>query len=486
MSVVLNSTVQHIALSEDTSEAESNNEIDPNPHQPSSSIICHIIPVILLKVTSSIVHSALQLAYPLYAISHYPNNSTTIAGLIFGAQGVGILSSSIFVGRFISKTSDEFCILIAIIIRTLSIVLIAIFDTHLSAWIFTAFCIGFSGLGAISISVNHILAKHIKTKQRGKISSMIAGLSRFGRAIGPLYVGFIDDTRIYLLISAVISFASFLIVCCVMLPPNITINSVESPGSYKHFKEGWQQTKCSKLSIPNWLSPQNKKSQNIGLCYVWYKYGKILLFYGLFGFGIKWSRQTRKMILTFRGDELSLSNAEIGSINSVSFVLDSVCFVFAGYLMDRYGRKINAVLGLFLFAVALIAINFVSDFETLLVIAIIFGLGDGVTVGLMMTSTADLAPKECKSEFISAFKLFVNLPRVIAPIIIGTLCNEVSLLSAALLSAVIALIVMLWVAFVLEDTSAHSIKNSQNGATLIENKHVEMSDSESIQPNLRS
>jgi len=184
----------------------------------------------------------------------------------------------------------------------------------------------------------------------------------------------------------------------------------------------------------------------------------MLLFYGIFGFGLKWVRQTRKIILTFQGDELALSNAQIGTTNSLSFAMDCFMFIPAGYLMDRFGRKATAVPGLIGFVMALVLLNLARDYKELLVISGIFGLSDGITVGLMMTSAADLAPSECKSEFIAAFKVFTTLPSMIAPSVVGALCNEVSILSASLLSAGIGTVSLLWIACVLEDPSKHNAK----------------------------
>eukprot|EP01084_Bolivina_argentea_P096560 173597_1 len=480
MSLDFNTTVQHVPLPDEIPTHPENqdklNDKNENHTQPWSSIICHIIPVGLLKISGSTINSALQLIIPLYTISKYPSNSSTIAGIIITCQGLGLLISSIFIGRFISLTSDEFCILCTILLRTLSILILIFYDNNLILWIITQLLFGMS-IGALSISVNHIMAKYIKTKKRGRLSSMIAGFSRLGRAAGPLYVGYITDLRISLIISCIISILSFLIVCCIMLPPKIAINIdndndnqdiLVSSGSFIYFREGWKQTKLKKLSITNWMTTidtkESKKSKkNISMCYVWFKYGKLMFLYGIFGFGLKWVRQTRKMILTFRGDDLLLSNKNIGTINSCSFILDSFMFIIAGYIMDKFGRKATAIPGLFGFVIALSFISFVNNFAQLLSIAIVFGLADGITVGLMMVSTADLAPKECKSEFISAFKIFNNLPRVLTPFIIGWLTNDVSIFVASILSAVIGFIALLWMAFVLEDTSHVSMKKNKNG-----------------------
>ena len=472
MALDVNSSFQHIPLS-DLSEKSKDSPNQSNDDQSScSSIICHVIPVALVKATSSMVGSALNLAIPLFAIHKFPDNSHLIAGLVITTNGLGVLLSSLFIGNLIASTSDEFCTIISILLRTSFLLLLCAVDNYLSIWIIVALVFGLCQ-GSIAISMNHILASKIKSKKRGRITSLVAGCSRSGRAIGPLYVGYISDLRVALLISAAISILSLILLCGVMIPPKININTSNiangtTSGSFSYFKASWKQTKWNRLDLRNWVKSKEeshcKTAAKRQRCYVWSRYGSMLLFYGIFGFGLKWVRQTRKLILTFRGHEMALSNHQIGEINSLSFASDFVLFIFAGFLMDRFGRKATAIPGLIGFVVALILLNFVRDFKELLAISGLFGLSDGITVGLMMTSAADLAPSECKSEFIAAFKLFTTMPQVLAPSVVGALCNEVSIESAALLSAGIGTVALFWITCVLEDPSKHNArKEMENG-----------------------
>ena len=89
---------------------------------------------------------------------------------------------------------------------------------------------------------------------------------------------------------------------------------------------------------------------------------------------------------------------------------------------------------------------------------IVFGVADGITAGLLMTIAADLAPSECRSEYIAQFRMLVNLPKVLGPVIIGALCTNVSLLAASVLSAGIGGVSLFWIIFVLDDPKKHGQK----------------------------
>ena len=80
---------------------------------------------------------------------------------------------------------------------------------------------------------------------------------------------------------------------------------------------------------------------------------------------------------------------------------------------------------------------------------------------------------------LSAFKVFTSLPTVIAPSVVGALCNEVSILSAAVLSAAIGTIALFWIACVLEDPSKHNARNAIENQKGVENGSE---DRENIKP----
>ena len=316
--------------------------------------------------------------------------------------------------------------------------------------------------------------------------------------------GHIASWSVSLLITAMISLQAIAIVCCIMVPPKIDLSSESAEdeaendlneafeielvpsGSFVDFVDSHKRIKWKRFYPKNWLIDKDKittagsdednkaKKEKSGLLYTCRKYWKSLIFMGMFGFGLNWVRRTRKMILTFRGVELGLSQGDIGTVNSVSFIPDFAMFMVAGCMMDKYGRKSTAIPSLTLFVIGLVSIAFTNSFWTLIIIALIFGFADGFTAGLLMTSSMDVAPKECRAEFLSLFRMFVKFPIIICPTVIGTLCTHVSLFSAGILGAVIGTISLIWIAFVLEDPAKTAEKREQKELEQKMNQIAEM------------
>eukprot|EP01083_Nonionella_stella_P028636 78861_1 len=432
------------------------------------SIICHIIPLMLTQFTFAVVDSSLLLLIPLYAHQAFPSHSSTMAGLILTCQGIGLVATSPFIGDFIASTTTEFCLLSATLVRTLCILLIFIWHNSLFVWISTSLLYGLSAT-ATRVCVNHFMSMFFKTRNRGRVSSIINGARRAGSACGPLYVGLISNVQLSLGLTMAISCATILVVCCIMTPPNHPLNlhnteSSMSHGSFIYFKQSFKQIGIHKFHPKYWVffAPNRTEKQRTRFCYVWKTYGKLLVSVGIFAFALSWVRITRKLILTFHALELHLSHAQIGTINAVSFVPDTLMFPLAGFVSDRYGRKAAGIPGFVMFVVALLLLSFTNNFVELILVGILFGLADGITAGLLMTFCSDIAPMECRSQFISQFRFFSNVPLLVCPTVIGVLCTNVSLMSGALLSASIGAIGLFWIVFVLEESSkvSETIENA--------------------------
>merc|ERR1711971_680629 len=131
-------------------------------------------------------------------------------------------------------------------------------------------------------------------------------------------------------------------------------------------------------------------------------------------------------------------------------------FPVAGWIMDKYGRKATAIPGLALFIGALVTLPWCRNYKELMAVSIGFGIGNGITCGLLMTVAADIAPSECKADFIAGFRMFRNIPEVIGPVVISTLCSKVSLISAAIGSAGIGGFSLLWTAIIINEPKYHA------------------------------
>jgi MFS family permease len=122
-------------------------------------------------------------------------------------------------------------------------------------------------------------------------------------------------------------------------------------------------------------------------------------------------------------------------------------FPVAGFIMDRFGRRYAIVPCFFIFATGMAMVPLTGSYLTLLIAGIVMGLGNGLGSGTMMTTGADLAPREGTGEFLSVWRLVGDVGHATGPWIVGEIADVSGLgLSAVVLSGVgyMAVAIFLW------------------------------------------
>jgi MFS family permease len=76
-------------------------------------------------------------------------------------------------------------------------------------------------------------------------------------------------------------------------------------------------------------------------------------------------------------------------------------------------------------------IPFTRDFLTLLLVAMLIGLGNGLGSGLMMTLGADLAPPGATGEFLGIWRLTGDVGAVTGPLLVGAVAAAFGLSGGA-------------------------------------------------------
>jgi MFS family permease len=143
-------------------------------------------------------------------------------------------------------------------------------------------------------------------------------------------------------------------------------------------------------------------------------------------------RAGRFLIIPLWGaEQLGLDAAQVGTIVTAGAILDVSMFIPAGMLMDRFGRKVAAVPSFGLMALGIGLIPFTHDFLTLLLVAMLIGLGNGLGSGLMMTLGADLAPPGATGEFLGVWRLIGDVGAVTGPLLVGAVAAAAGLSGGA-------------------------------------------------------
>jgi MFS family permease len=143
-------------------------------------------------------------------------------------------------------------------------------------------------------------------------------------------------------------------------------------------------------------------------------------------------RTGRQLIIPLYGAyALSLDVASIGVILTISTAIDMMLFIPAGWVMDRFGRKVASVPSFALMAVGVALIPLASNFLGLLIAACVIGLGNGIGSGSMMTLGADLAPPDAIGEFLGVWRFIGDAGSAGGPLVVGIAADALGLSATA-------------------------------------------------------
>jgi len=151
--------------------------------------------------------------------------------------------------------------------------------------------------------------------------------------------------------------------------------------------------------------------------------------------GLQLMRSGRVLLIPLFGHYLDLDITAIGAIISLSAMVDAALFYPVGVVMDRFGRKWTGVPSLLLFAVSLSMLPFASGYASLLAVALVAGLANGLGSGLLLTLGSDLAPPGGRGEFLGIWRLIGDLGHSAGPLVLGMLIEIATLGTAALFAA---------------------------------------------------
>jgi MFS family permease len=163
-------------------------------------------------------------------------------------------------------------------------------------------------------------------------------------------------------------------------------------------------------------------------------------------------RAGRQLLIPLYGKSLGLDIATVGTILSVAAALDVAMFFPAGFMMDRFGRKVAAVPSFAIMGIGMLLVAAASDFRSLLLAAAVIGFGNGLGSGTMMTLGADLAPPGAVGEFLGFWRLIGDTGQSGGPLIVGTTADIFGLTATALILSGVGAAAALTLALLVRET----------------------------------
>jgi MFS family permease len=163
-------------------------------------------------------------------------------------------------------------------------------------------------------------------------------------------------------------------------------------------------------------------------------------------------RSGRQILIPLWGDHVGLDVAAIGLVVGLSSGIDMLLFYPVGFVMDRFGRKWVAVPSLVVLSVGLALIPLAHSFQTLLVVGVLTGFGNGLGTGIVMTLGADLSPSIGRGEFLGVWRLVGDVGTAAGPFVIGAIAGVLTLGAASLTAAGVGLAGALFLALRARET----------------------------------
>lgn len=380
------------------------------------------VPTLLLAFAEGLLLPTL----PSYARSF--DVSFGMAALVLAAAGIGTMLADVPAGLILGRIGLKPTMLIGAGLNTVALFALGLATVfpELVAYRLIA------GVGAAmwGLSRHAFITETIDPRQRGRAISVFGGINRIGTFSGPVVGGFVGEwfgltTTFYLagtlaLIGTIIS-AIF----------------IEDTRVVMHASHATR-----------WSVVWTMISDNRG----------DLTAAGVAQIGAQLIRSGRQAIIPFYGESLlGLNVAQIGAIQSASSVVDMTLFFPAGYIMDRFGRKVTSVPSFALMGIGMALIPLSTGFISLMAVAVLIGIGNGLGSGAMMTLGADLAPRGATGEFLGLWRLVGDSGRAAGPLAVGGLVDSTGFGPTAVILGSVGVGSALVLAFLVRETRVGDI-----------------------------
>lgn len=149
-------------------------------------------------------------------------------------------------------------------------------------------------------------------------------------------------------------------------------------------------------------------------------------------------RTARDALLPLWSNAAGLDAAQTSLVFGVSAGVDMLLFYLGGSLMDRYSRRAVAVPAMLIMGVGLALLPLTHSFGAILAVAMLLGLGNGISSGVVLTLGSDHAPRVGLSQFLAGWRLTtMGIGSLAGPLLITGITAAASLAAACVAMGVL-------------------------------------------------
>jgi len=379
-----------------------------------------ILPAYLPTLVFSLGEGAMIPVIPLVAADR--GASLAIAGLVAAMLMVGELVADLPAGWLVSRVGERPSMIGAAMLGVIA-VLVPLGLPSVAALGVGVFLLGLS-TAVFGLARHAFLTTYVPARVRARALSTLGGVFRGGWAVGPFVAaGIIAWTGSSESVMWVLVVACFAVVAVLLLLPDpeqtFGAARVARGASGDLRTSGEAQAEVQSASVFRAIRAHAGVLARIGT-----------------GAGLLSAlRASRTVILPLWSVSIGMPAEQAALVIGISGTLDFALFYASGQIMDRFGRLWSAIPGMLGMAAGHIALAFTHDSPDRIAwftgLAILLGLANGVTSGLIMTLGADLAPKSNPAPFLGAFRTIADTGQAAAPLLIAVLTSLLSIMAAS-------------------------------------------------------
>ena len=379
-----------------------------------------LIPVYLPSAFTAVASQAMLLLLPLYALQ--VSGSAAFAALVMALRGVGVLIFDVPAGLLVGRFGDKSVLLGGFVLLATSMLGMAL---AAEPWQIALLAIPLgAGHAAWFLGWLTYITHSCPPELRGQATAVNAGIQRLGALAGPLAGGIVAESLGYA--PAYLGAAALCIVAFLISFVYTADVRPDSPARSGHLR-----------TIGRILADNRSMFATAGTVAIIFQV----------------MRATRQLLVPLFGVLVGLDPATIGLIYSLAAAVDVSLSYPVGIAMDRWGRKWTGVPSVAGFVIGLAMLPFAQGFWTLLAAALMLGVGNGLSTGLVMIIGMDLSPPGQRGQFLGVWRLIGDVGWVGGPLLAGVLVEILSMAAASLFAGALGILGGLVLLFLVPETS---------------------------------
>jgi MFS family permease len=342
----------------------------------------------------AISNQGMILVLPLYAL--HVSGDAAYAALVVALRGAGILLLDIPAGVIAARIGDRRVLVGGLICNALVMLALALWANPWAIAVLATIQGG--GAAAWFLGRQSYITDASPPSAWGRAIAVVAGINRVGSFFGPLAGGLVAEW---------LGFGAAFVAGAV-------VSGIAAVLSVFYVRE-----------LRPAAEPDEASLGRIGRVIVDYR--GVFATAGIVGLSLQLMRAGRQLLVPLFGTLIGLDPATVGFVYSMSAVLDMTLSYPSGIVMDRIGRRWTGIPCMIVFIVGLVLLPLADGVAGLAAAALVLGMANGISTGIVMVMGMDLAPDDNRNHFLGVWRLIGDAGGVGGPLLTGLLAGAASL-----------------------------------------------------------